>query len=420
MTFTGPTRGTASWTSLSKGQRFLAENVREALDEPGQWYLDLKPGTLTYLPKPGEDPGSTLVEAPWLKTLVHLKGNAEEHQFVRYLEFRGLTFSGSNWYSPPQGNSFPQAEAMLSAAIEAEGARDCSWSGCSVSHVGAYAINLDAGCQRNLIENCELTDLGGGGIKIGETAYQNDDEAVASGNTVRQTLIAHGGRMHPAAVGIWIGHSPHNTISHNEITDFYYSGISVGWSWGYGKSHAHHNRFEANHIHNLGQGVLSDMGGIYSLGVSPGTEMTLNRIHDVQSFDYGGWGIYFDEGSTDILARDNLVYRTKTGGFHQHYGRDNRVLNNIFAFSQEGQIIRTRPEPHRSFTFEHNIVYWSQGTLLGSNWSGDGFFLDHNLYWNAEQAPILFAGQTFEQWQKRGQDVHSRIADPHFADPEHG
>ncbi len=226
--------------------------------------------------------------------------------------------------------------------------------------------------------------------------------------------------MHPAAVGIWIGQGHHNTIAHNEIADLYYSGISVGWSWGYGKSRTHHNRFEANHIHQIGQGVLSDMGAIYTLGVSPGTVLTLNRIHDIQSFDYGGWGIYFDEGSTDILAENNLVYRTKTGGFHQHYGRDNRVQNNIFAFSQQGQIIRTRPEPHRSFTFERNIVYWSQGTLLGSNWSGDGFLLDHNLYWNTESEPVLFAGQTLEQWQKRGQDRHSRIANPRFVDPEHG
>jgi hypothetical protein len=228
--------------------------------------------------------------------------------------------------------------------------------------------------------------MGAGGVKIGETARKENDEEVASHNTVRDCRIAHGGRIHPAGIGVWIGHAHHNTIAHNDIFDFYYSGISGGWSWGYGPSNAHHNVYENNHVHTLGQGVLSDMGGIYLLGVSPGTIVRGNVFHDVQSFDYGGWGIYFDEGTTDALAENNLTYRTKTGGFHQHYGRDNLVRNNIFAFDRVSQIARTRREDHLSFTFERNIVYWRDAALLRGNWS-DNFVMDRNLYWEASSKP---------------------------------
>ncbi|MBN2307812.1 MAG: right-handed parallel beta-helix repeat-containing protein, partial [Candidatus Hydrogenedentes bacterium] len=169
-------------------------------------------------------------------------------------------------------------------------------------------------------------------------------------------------------------------------------------------------------------GQLSDMGGIYTLGVSPGTVIRNNVFHDVLSNPRvsGGWGIYFDEGSTDILAENNLVYNTLTGTLHQHYGRENRVQNNIFAYSHRGQLIRSRQEDHISFFFERNIVYFNNGLLLGSNWGNDNFKLDHNCYWDSSGERVDFAGQSFEEWQARGHDVHSIVADPGFADPEHG
>jgi len=422
VTFTGRTCSRSYWSALRKGHRYLAINVRQALGEPGQWYLDRKAGTLTYIPRKGEKPQACPVVAPRLRQLVLLRGDVRGKRPVEHIRLRGLIFAHTSWTIPPEGNSFPQAEVNQTAAVEAVGARNCVLEGCAIRHTGGYAVELGFATKEVQVLDCELADLGAGGVKIGTTGgwggMRLTEETAASHNVVRNCLIAHGGRLHPAGIGVWIGHANHNRVEHNDIFDFYYSSVSVGWVWGYRPSLAHHNRIEHNHMHTIGQGVLSDMGGVYTLGVSPGTAVRGNRIHDVRSFTYGGWGLYTDEGSTGIVMENNLVYRTWTGSFHQHYGRENLIRNNILVCSKNWQLQRTRMEKHISFTFERNVVYWKTGPLLNSNWKDGQFKMDHNLYFNAAGKPIGFAGMTLKQWQAKGHDVHSILADPMFVDPD--
>ena len=165
------------------------------------------------------------------------------------------------------------------------------------------------------------------------------------------------------------------------------------------------------------------MGGIYTLGVSPGTTLSNNLIHDVLAFSYGGWGIYTDEGSSGIMLENNIVYRTKDGGFHQHYGKENVVRNNIFAYSfTGGQLQRSRDETHQSFTFERNIVYFDRANLVGGQLEQRLVPLRLQLLLGTPAGrPIVFpGGLNFEQWQAKGQDKHGIVADPLFVDPQHG
>jgi hypothetical protein len=166
------------------------------------------------------------------------------------------------------------------------------------------------------------------------------------------------------------------------------------------------------------------MAGIYTLGKQPGTVIRNNLWHDIAATRYGGWGIYFDEGSSGILAESNVVYRTTHGGFHQHYGETNVVRNNIFAFARDHQIQRTRPEPHRSFSFVTNIVYFDSGSLLAGDWSGDNYQMDGNLYFDArsDASPeqLRLGPCTWQKWQERGHDVHSLVVDPIFVAPRAG
>jgi parallel beta-helix repeat protein len=115
-----------------------------------------------------------------------------------------------------------------------------------------------------------------------------------------------------------------------------------------------------------------------------------------------------------MLIENNIVYNCKSAGFHQHYGRENVVRNNIWAFNRENQLMRTRAEEHVSFTFEGNIVYFDQGRLLGSNWTGDRYVMRKNLYFDTRGRAIRFAGKTLEEWQAGGQDAGSVVADPLF------
>ena len=85
--------------------------------------------------------------------------------------------------------------------------------------------------------------------------------------------------------------------------------MSIGWNWGYQKNRTHHNTIKHNHVHHVVRGVLSDGGGIYTLGIQTGTVVRNNRFHDI--FPYMGkptmaWGIYLDQASSGLLIENNI------------------------------------------------------------------------------------------------------------------
>jgi parallel beta-helix repeat protein len=393
--------------------KYWVENAPDALDMAGEWYLDRKAGTVSYWPVAGEDLTQNEVVAPELQRLVEIDGASN-------VTFRGLDFRHTDWSIGPQGYADTQAAVEAVSTVEAVRADRLTVEKCSFSELGGYAIWLGRGSKRGRISGNRIFDMGAGGIKVGETVKRAEDADLNYEHTIADNEIHNLGLVYPAAIGIWVAQSSRNTIAHNDVHDLFYTAISVGWTWGYAPNLCNHNIIEYNHLYNIGKGVLSDMGAIYTLGTQAGTVIRNNLIHDVTSFTYGGWGIYPDEGSSDMVIENNIVYRTKSAGFHQHYGANNIVRNNIFALGSEYQLMRTRAEDHISFTFDHNIVYFDSGLLLGSNWSGTQFRLNHNLYWDARGNPIRPAGKSWEEWRAAGQDTESMIGDPLFADPASG
>ncbi len=416
------TAGTHSWdqAQLKKGTPYRIVNVYEALTEPGEWYLDRKTGVLTYLATPGEDMNKAVVVAPFLTRLVSINGDLQNDKYVENVLFNGLAFAHTAWVMPAKGQGFPQAATPLDGAITVTVAQKIGLAGCVIRHTGCYGVDFGEACRECSVSQCELVDLGGGGVKIGTTDWgrEKDGKHWATDCRISANTIAHGGRLHPDSIGVWIGNSSFNKIDENNIYDFYYTAISVGWNWSPSFSPAHHNTITANHVYRIGQGVLSDMGGIYTLGHSPGTVLSANEIHDVHSMTGGGYGIYLDESSRDILVQQNLVYDTENAGLHQHYGTDNVVRRNVFAFGEEGQIRLSRPAVNGPITFEENIFYWSSPNLVEADCFDDKAIMKGNIYWRTtEPEKLRFPGdKSLEEW-KRNREPDAVFADPDFENP---
>lgn len=405
--------GMKPWNPINTSSTFFIENLRSALDVPGEWFLEPS-GTLYYFPRDGETIETTTAMAPLLDKFITITGDENTGEKVNNIRFENLCFRIAGYRMPPAGVEPAQSAAPVSAAIEMDFTNRISFVNCEVSGTGGSGIWYRRDCENGLIEHCYLHDLGGGAVKIGEYVLRPDSEEVTRHIKVINNIARSGGHVFPCAAGMIIFHGRDNELLHNDISDFAYTGISVGWVWGYTPSPSKRNKIEFNHIHHLGWGVLSDMGGVYTLGASEGTTVSNNVIHHVYSLDYGGWGLYTDEGSEGIVMENNLVYLCKSAGFHQHYGKNNIIRNNIFANSLKSQLQATRVEKHRSFSFTNNIVYFNNGPLLSSNWASVNMLSDYNCYWNWENGKILFGKKTFSEWQKEGKDKHSVLADPDF------
>lgn len=422
------------------GARYIVENVFEELDVPGEWYLDRQTGKCYYFPYPDEKLRHSKIYAPVASQLIRFEGDPENQKWVQNINFDNLEFRFTNFELPPGNSNDRQGSASVPAAVSLTGAQNCTFTRCRFSNLGTWAFELNEGSSGCKFNFNEIGHVAAGGFRVNGGTYEDHPFLRTKNNLIYGNHIHHYGEIYPSAVGILLQQTEGNRVANNLVEYGYYTGISIGWEWGYQRSISRDNIIEFNHIRHIGQGLLSDMGAIYTLGVSPGTVIRNNLIHDVEANHYGGWGIYHDEGSTHILVENNVVYNTKFAAFNMHFAKEVTVRNNIFALGRLQQLNRTRKEPHKSVFFEQNIIYWKEGELLDGKWTGEEpyrfyfhpknesgtrevtktFDMDYNLYYNPEKPvnEVNFNGKTWNEWKAAGNDENSIYADPLFYDAE--
>lgn len=282
------------------------ENAFELLDQPGEWYLDRQTGILYYMPRSGEDLSSACVIAPVLDTLISGIGTLAAP--IHNVQFKGITFAHATWLVPNTSDGFPEDQANFCAGtiswppgnIIFRTARNVRFEGCIFKHLGgAIGLDFSNGCQNNQIVGCCFADISGNCINIGTTGDPNrsDTRARDTGNTVIDCYIHDSPCEYHGGVGIFCGYVSSVLLSHNEICNNSYSGISCGWGWGT-NSYALGNQFTYNNIHHFCM-TLGDGGGIYTLSNQPNTKWRNNWLHDMPSRTAGG-AIYPDEGSGNM------------------------------------------------------------------------------------------------------------------------
>lgn len=355
-------------TGFEPHPRYRIENAIELLDAPGEWHLDSR-GVLRYMPLPGENIETFEAIAPAAESLLVVRGDARGSKPVQNLRFVGLTFAHAAATQFPGGYAGVQAgfhevrqpsadvpkRGRMSAAVVFDSTVNCRFEHGRIVHVGASAIAIEGPSQGNAVVGNEIADVGGNGVMVGEPS--SDPALIAKGNEVSNNRIHHCGATFHGCVGVWVGITDSTIVSHNEIRDLPYSGVSVGWVWNPTPSPCRANRIEFNHIHHVMQ-ILSDGGGIYTLGRQEGSVLRGNLIHDVplNAGRAESNGMFIDEGSSEIAIERNVIYATDRSPIRFHRAQRNAIRDNVLVLPKDMPAFRYNNTDESTMTFERNAT----------------------------------------------------------------
>ena len=405
--------------------KFFLENAFEALNETHEWYFDKADGMLYYIPEEGETPDTLTLWGGSLETLIRVSE-------VDGISFENIVFRGNGYTITEGRDQSSQAASDAKSCLSYDHAHNFTVKNCEFRDLASCAVRIGSAVTDAAVDSCVFENIGAQAVYIRGENVEVDSPEVTKNITVNNNIVSGYGRVFFNAVGILVIHANSVSVTHNEIHDGYYTAISVGWSWGYDYSVTYNNKICDNLIYNIGQGWLSDMGGIYTLGIQTGTVISGNVIHNVAADPdeggYGGWGIYLDEGSSGILVEKNLAFACGSDCYHLHYGKDNMVRNNIFALSADSQIHAvSRGEGHKTADFIGNIVLTDKNTPAFSYLTtAEEFHADGNIVWDLSKGDKMYTdGKTLFSMsmpistaEKKGLLNNCIFTDPMFTDPQ--
>lgn len=335
--------------------RYFVENHPAFFDAPGEWLIDAAAGKILYRPRDGETLEGFHATLPLATSLFEARG--DDAAPLKNVRLQGLAFERCAWPLPTQGYAEGQAtyyddrdgasqrsmRRFVPCAISFEQAESCTIAGCRFAHLGGGGISFGSRSKGCRIEDSVVEDVSGNGVMIGEDSARRVDgdvwwkktpEQAASRNVLTRCRIERCGQQFFGAVAVWVGIAAENEISHNLIANHPYTGVSVGWIWDPTPSPAAGNIVADNHIHTVMQ-VLSDGGGIYTLGRQPGSKFLRNVIHDVplNAGRAESNGMFLDEGTDETLIAENVIYGVAKSPLRFHRAFSVRVEKNVLVVS---------------------------------------------------------------------------------------
>ena len=381
------------------------DNVFEALDAPGEWYLDASENKIYYVPRSGDViDGFTLYAGV---TLYLLTGtNASD------ITFSGLTFTETKRVA--DNVPFEQGGRQFPDALTFTDSDSITFDGCTFCKTGLGALKFSGKCVDCTVNNCCFSEIGANALKVDEVNVGGEWH-VAENFTFTNNLVEGYGRYAYLSDGIMIARCHKALLSRNTIHDGEYTAYSIGRTWEHGENRTDNIEITHNHIYDIGRGNVSDMGAIYMLGEQPGTVVAYNWIHDLCACN----GIYPDQGNSYVRINHNFLYNIGGPGITMTGSSDGMIVeNNIVLFSDcllnggvnfYGSWLPTAP------IFRNNILLAED---INDEFFGWGL---NNKYWPFEQYNNFFFRYSGE-YEKNFPlfDGMYYDEDPLFKDPLNG
>lgn len=301
-------------------QRFAFLNVLEEVDGPGKWCFHRESGR-TYL-WPEDDDGVGYAAAVLRVPLLRFSETSQ-------IDVTGVTCTES-----------------LGSGIEISRSDSVTVSGCEFSRLGDTAIVCSG--TNNLIQSCDLTDLGAGGVSLDG----GDRKSLTPGhNRVANNHIWNFSRWVRTYKHAIVVDGVSNAISHNLMHDCPQEAM-------YFRGNEH--LIEYNEIHTVTT-ETGDSGAIHTGRdwTWRGTVLRYNLIHNLAGPGlHGSMGIYLDDFMSATTLYGNIFVRAGRAAFIGG-GRGNTVKNNLFIECKASVHVDARGTSWAAYYFDggHPVLF---------------------------------------------------------------